>query len=80
MAVDRHDDQSGQMTVKRTVPKVVAVVAAMGGLLLFFRSRRKPAGGGGRGRDDDGGLAGVREPRRPLPPTLVDTGAAVRED
>jgi len=64
----------------RTVTRMLAAAAALGGLLLFWRKRRKPAGAGGRGRDDDGGLAGVREPRRPLPPTLVDAGAAVRED
>ncbi|QIS10244.1 hypothetical protein [Nocardia arthritidis] len=35
---------------------------------LFIRRRTAPVGGA-RGSDDDpGGTAGVREPRRPLPP------------
>ena len=53
---------------------LVAVVAAAGLVLVGLRWRKSALGR--RGPDDDGGLAGVREPRRPLPPTLVDAGAA----
>ena len=79
MAADRWGVQSGEMTAKGAVAKLVAAAAAVGGLLLFFMYHRKPAGSGGRGRDEGGGLAGVREPRRPLPPTLVDAGVATPE-
>jgi hypothetical protein len=68
------------MVTKGTMSRLVAAAAAVGGLLLFWRSRRRRASTGGRGRGDDGGLAGVREPRRPVPPTLVDAGAAVPTD
>jgi hypothetical protein len=67
------------MMLKRVLTGSAAVLAALGGLLLFNRSRRS-AGSGGRGPDHGGGLAGVREPRRPVPPTLVDAAAAVPED
>jgi len=57
---------------------VLAVLAtvATGGLLYLLRRRRRVPAGGGRGPDDGGGLAGVREPRRPLPRDLVDAAAA----
>jgi len=62
------------MAIMRTVTRVGAAAAAVGAVLAFWRKRRS-AGAGGRGRRDDGGLAGDREPRNPIPPTLVDSGA-----
>lgn len=79
MAAVGPGDQPGQMSIKGVVTRSVALVAVIGGSLLFWRSRR-PAGSGGRPGDDGGGLAGVREPRRPVPPTLVDAAAAVPQD
>jgi len=67
------------MKITPAVTRSVALIVAVGGSLLFWRSRRS-AGAAGRRRGDGGGLAGVREPRRPVPPTLVDAGAAVPED
>lgn len=57
---------------------VIAITVLTGGLylLVLARRRRVPAGTG-RWRDDGGGLAGVREPRRPLPRDLVGAAAAV---
>lgn len=55
------------------------VLAAIGGAALAvlgafgLRRRRRAATGPRNG--DGGGLAGVREPRRPLPTTLSSAGA-----
>lgn len=61
--------------MKRLLP-VLAVVAT-GGLILVVRRRRRArlmfAGPYG---EDGGETAGVREPRRPLPTTLVGAAAA----
>lgn len=54
--------------------RLVMVAATMGLAVLFWRrrtTRRRGEGGGG------GDLAGDREPRNPVPPTLVDAGVAV---
>jgi len=54
------------------------VLAAIGGAALAVLGalglRRRRAAAGPR-NGDDGGLAGVREPRRPLPTTLSSAGA-----
>jgi hypothetical protein len=63
------------MATKSAIGKAVAGLAAVGGFLAFWRWRRQPAGAGRR-PDDGGGLAGVREPRRPLPPVLRGAAAA----
>jgi hypothetical protein len=60
----------------RRLLAVLATVATGGLYLLLRRRRRVAAGRTGRGPDDGGGLAGVREPRRPLPTTLVGAAAA----
>ena len=60
----------------RRLLAVLATVATGGLYYLLRRRRRVVAGRSGRGPDDGGGLAGVREPRRPLPTTLVGAGAA----
>jgi hypothetical protein len=67
------------MAIIRTVTRVGAAVAAVGAFLAFWRKRRS-AGPGGRGWRDGGGLAGDREPRNPVPPTLVDAGAGTPQD
>lgn len=60
------------------------VLAAIGGAALAvlgalgLRRRRRAAAGPRNG--DGGGLAGVREPRRPLPTTLTSAGAGRSED
>ena len=74
-APDHH--HAGSIT--RALAKVAVAAGALGGLVLFWR-RRRPAGSGSGRRDGGGGLAGVREPRRPVPPTLVDAVAAHPED
>lgn len=64
---------------RRSVARVLAtivVTVATGGLYLLVRRRRRVPAGTGRWRDDGGGLAGVREPRRPLPKDLVGAAAA----
>jgi hypothetical protein len=54
---------------------VLAVIGTAGLILLVRRRRRRPVVPGRRG-EDGGGTAGVREPRRPLPTTLVGAAAA----
>lgn len=63
-------------TRKGRVLVTILATAATGGLYLLFRRRRRVPAGTGRRRDDGGGLAGVREPRRPLPRDLVGAAAA----
>ncbi|HET8590418.1 MAG TPA: hypothetical protein VFM01_12365 [Nakamurella sp.] len=59
----------------------VLLIIVTGGLALLLRRRRgRRVAAGGRGPDDGGGLAGVREPRRPLPKDLVGAAAATPED
>ncbi len=53
-----------------------AALAALGAAGL---RRRRKATAGPR-NSDGGGLAGVREPRRPLPTTLTSAGAARSEE
>jgi hypothetical protein len=57
------------MAKTKVIKRVAAGLAAVGAALAFWRWRRAPAGAGRR-PDDGGGLAGVREPRRPVPPVL----------
>ncbi len=61
-------------TKSRWVSALAAVLAA----LAFWRRRRK-VGGGPRRPDGCGGPAGVREPRRPVPPVLTSVGAPMPE-
>jgi hypothetical protein len=63
------------MASKGVIGKAAAGLAAVAGLLAFWRWRRQPAGAGRR-PDDGGGLAGVRELRRPVPPVLSGAAAA----
>jgi hypothetical protein len=63
----------------RRVVRIVVVPLALLGALLTIRRRRLRAGGPRRG-DDSGGTAGDREPRNPLPSTLVDAGAGIPSD
>lgn len=65
----------GVMATKTVISKAAAGLAAVGALLAFWRWRRQPAGAGRR-PEDGGGLAGVREPRRPVPPVLSGAAAA----
>lgn len=55
------------------------VLAAIGGAALAvlgaLRLRRRRKAAAGPRNSDGGGLAGVREPRRPLPTTLSSAGA-----
>lgn len=57
---------------------MVAVVLTVvtGGLYLLYRKYRRAPAGSGRWRDDGGGLAGVREPRHPLPRDFVGAAEA----
>ena len=68
-----------ERTRNRPVRRLLAALAtvATGGLFYLLRRRRRVrAGAAGRGPDDGGGLAGVREPRRPLPRDLIGAAAA----
>lgn len=66
-----------ERTRRNPVVTVLAVLATGGVLLLIRRARRHRVGAGSSRRGDDGGgLAGVREPRRPLPKDLVGAAAA----
>ena len=65
----------GVMTNPAVIRRAAAVAGAAAGFVLFRRWRRTAAAGR-RGPEDSGGTAGVREPRNPVPPTLVDAGAA----
>jgi hypothetical protein len=59
--------------------RVLLVPVLVLGVLRAVGRRRVTADG--RGWDEPGGgTAGVREPRNPLPTTLVDAGAAVPGD
>ncbi len=69
---------SSKVSVATRLARFAAAGAALVGLGIF--ARRRAAGPASRRPDDDGGLAGVREPRRPIPPTLVDAGAAVPDN
>jgi hypothetical protein len=62
--------------MNRRVVGALAVVAT-GGLIIVVRRRRgRRLVASGGWREDGGGTAGVREPRRPLPTTLVGAAAA----
>jgi len=63
------------MAKATVIKRAAAGLAAVGAALAFWRWRRERAGAGRR-PDDDGGLAGVREPRRPVPPVLSGAAAA----
>lgn len=56
---------------------LVGIGAAAVGVLGALGLRRRRAAGSGPNRrgDGGGGLAGDREPRRPLPPVLTSAGA-----
>jgi hypothetical protein len=55
----------------------ILLTVLTGGLYLVARRRSRVPAGSGRWHEDGGGLAGVREPRRPLPRDLVGAAAAV---
>jgi len=54
-----------------------AILTALGAMGL---RRRRKAASDRRGDGGGGGLAGVREPRNPLPTTLSDAGVGPRTD
>lgn len=66
---------TGMAKQRSKVRIILSALAAVltGGLALVRRHRRQIAGGGPP--EGGGGLAGVREPRRPIPPTLTTVGA-----
>jgi hypothetical protein len=71
---------AGMQRTRRPLGRVLAAILltiVTGGWYLVGRHRRREPAGSGRRRDDGGGLAGVREPRRPLPRDLTGAAAAV---
>jgi len=57
---------------------VLLPIVVIGAIVTLGRRRRT---GPGRGRGDTGGgTVGDREPRNPLPTTLVDSGAGIPGD
>ena len=59
----------------RVVRIVVLPVVLLGAIVTLGRRRRAAAAP--RRDDEGGGTAGDREPRNPLPTTLVDVGAGI---
>ncbi len=65
--------------VVRTGMRIVLLPLVLIGAIVALGRRRRPAAGPGPG-ETGGGTAGDREPRNPLPTTLVDAGAGIATD